>query len=361
MAHPLFADWYRAVSIEHDHDRLVRRWTGVDMAVNSMDRPATLEVARLALGMQHADQPRVDAFRAHFKTADESFPMLGNDAELRVLATASLIHLFETQRTWNTDAGALAVLCGTARGMGAKPQVGQLLTSARSYLAKEALLVRDARDDSEAPPEPGLAKQIDTVVEAAAEGGQKLAEQLKAVLEPIEAELKHLRTRTDALTASLDTERERSEMLWWLLGEFSNERQVPLRKLPMPGACLIVAKDLITLSHFNLRPYAADAFLSRALHAVEPKLRATTSLLLAVNDTPEDWRRSLVSGVDLRESAGLCPVLTAVQRSVEFEAQDWPAAYRRGAGIDPAQPLAPLDLAGQLCDELDLLKTLAVR
>src|SRR5471032_2977151 len=97
--HRDFADWYRRVHIEPKEEVLEKRWEAI-AAFHKKARPSDLcEAARVFYGLPPKHEEFLPIYRYEFKTADAAFPMRDNDAELQVLAGATLANYFREVRS----------------------------------------------------------------------------------------------------------------------------------------------------------------------------------------------------------------------------------------------------------------------
>src|SRR5438105_15806872 len=113
--HPHFADWYRRVHIDPKEDELEKRWQAVD----AFDKKATssdlADATRVFFGQPPKDENFLAKYRTEFKATDGGFAMLDNDAELQVLAGATLANYFDEGDEWAIMT-AFGLVCGRCEG-----------------------------------------------------------------------------------------------------------------------------------------------------------------------------------------------------------------------------------------------------
>ncbi len=375
--HKYFADWYRIAAIEPHPDVLEKRWEGVQGIVYSLDVADVLEVARLFHGAPRTDGRFVERYRDAFKACDVTFQMRDNDAELRVLAGATIVSLLGSRVGPMADLGALAMLCPDCRGLRHGDRLPDMLREARSYLLGRSAGLRASRNvrtmaiptlDVESVLEPlqsalqakqtrdpdfaGALEPIPlagpgrpaSALEIVMKGMQRLA---SGVLDVAAAAAEVTREQAERLRLL----REESNMLWWLFAEYSRDLGQRMATVPLSAACLVAGKELADLTEVLPGPLAAIGVLDRMLRAVEPELRSATTLQEAVNETPREWRPWMAGG-DCERVEDLCPVLYAVRRSLDTNGpEDWIPPVRKVTGVDALTKISPLDLAVQAYEE----------
>jgi GTPase-associated system-like protein len=384
--HRYFADWYRMAAIEPHGDLLQKRWEAIEGVVYAAEVPDTLELVRVFYGSPRKTSRFVERYRDAFKACDLTFPMRDNDAELRVLAGATLVALLHARGGVLADVAALAIVSGDCRGLRPGDRAPDMLQEARRHLAARSADLRAPRT-VKPPSAPKL--DVDALLEplrTAAQARQTRDPGFEGMLEPLHApgpakpgpSLEIVSDAIRAIAAAvsdvagaasrsaeeqgrrLQLYQEQNNILWWLVGEHSRDLGRRMGSLPLPGACLVAGKELADLTEGTPGPLAAAGVLDRMLRAVEPDLRASTTIQEAVNGTPPEWRESWAADVAAVEGIeDLCPVIASVRRSLDSHGpDDWAPAIRKLTGIDVAGGVSPLDVAFQTYEERLLLAAL---
>jgi hypothetical protein len=379
--HRFFADWYRVAAIEPQPETLQKRWDAIHRTVRDLDVGDALEVVRLFYGSPRCLPRFAERYRDAFKARDVTFPMRDNEAEIRVLAGATIVALLDSRPGPVADVTALAVACADCRGLRSGERIGDMLAEARRYLWSRS---SDLRVAKEAPPAPPPSVDVSTLLEplqSALEAKQTRDPDFQGVLESMPApggaarstpgpalELitKAIQSLASALTEvavagteavaqqgrSLQLHREEVNVLWWLFAEHSRDLGHRMASLPLPAACLVAGKELGDLVQVLPGPLAAAGVLDRMLRAVERELRPTTTVHEAVNSAPREWRAGWVASTDSERVEDLCPVLCSVRRSLETSGpDDWGPPVRTVTAVDLHRGLTPLDLAVQAYEE----------
>jgi GTPase-associated system-like protein len=388
-----FRDWYRVVAIEPRPELLEQRWHAIEDVVRTLDVPGVLDLVRLFYGSALAEPRFLERYREAFRAVDGTFPLHDNEAELRILAGATILALLEHRGGAVADIGAQAAACADCRGhrpgdrppgflhrvrqylsaRGAAVRAAPDLTSdAKPILATEALLARmEALLDLPAPARRGPANGaggIEALLEGsyglgaaspqpvAGAGGSPLASLVVAVLDVAAATTKIAEEHAERLRLH----REQLGVLWWLVAEYSRDLGHEMQALPLPVACLVAGKELADLTGALPGPLGAIGALDRMLRAVEPQVRSATTIREAVGAAPRPWSAAWVASAHAQPLEAVCPVILAVGRSLEPDrGDDWGAPVKDATGIDVDAPIHPLDLAGQAYEEALLLRFVA--
>jgi hypothetical protein len=378
--HRFFADWYRVAAIEPQPETLQKRWDAIQRTVRDLDVGDALELVRLFYGSPRCLPRFAERYRDAFKARDVTFPMRDNDAEIRVLAGATVVALLDSRPGPVADVTALAMASADCRGLRSGERLTDMLGEARRYLWARSSALRLAKEATPAPPptvdvgsllEPlqsaleakqtrdpdfqGVLDQMPAPGAARTSGGPALEITMKAI-QSLAAAITEVAAASAEAAAEqgrrLQLHREEVNVLWWLFAEHSRDLGHRMANLPLPAACLVAGKELADLIDVLPGPVAAAGVLDRMLRAVERELRPATTIHEAVNSAPREWRAGWVASTDCERVEDLCPVLCSVRRSLETGGpDDWVPPVRTVTGVDLHGGLTPLDLAVQAYEE----------
>jgi GTPase-associated system helical domain len=377
--HKYFADWYRVAAIEPHPETLEKRWSAIQRTVRDLDVPDALEVVRLFYGSPRCLPRFAERYRDAFKSRDVTFPMRDNEAELQVLAGATIVALLDSRPGPVADVTALAMVSADCRGLRSGERLADMLGEARRYLWARSGALRLAKEvKTVVPPALDVASLLEPF-QSALEAKQTRDPDFEGVLDqmpapgarPRSSPALELTTKaiqslaaaiTEVATAAgeavseqarrLQLYREEVNVLWWLFAEHSRDTGHRMASLPLPAACLVAGKELADLIEVLPGPLAAAGLLDRMLRAVERELRPTTTLHEAINTAPREWRAGWVASTDGERVEDLCPVLCSVRRSLETSGpDDWAPPVKTVTGVDVHRGLTPLDLAVQAYEE----------
>lgn len=355
-----FADWYRIAHIEPDGTTLEKRWQAIETFSESADVTSVLELLRLFYARPLVNTNFLETYRKPFKDVDVAFPMRNNDLELQILAGATLLQRWESQKEPIElgDAAALGMVCTGYRQFRQGVLVSEMVNRAREYLSGRSESLRDLGDVPEVAAAKLKTKESLEKFQNASANSQvaQLSAPLNEVVEQLASAIRVLATSTtkavEHLTLSQRLRREESNILWWLFGEYSRDCNKRMVDLGFPAVCLIAAKELADLTVILPGPLATPAFLDKILHIVKPKASGSTTLQKAVNAAPREWREQWMKKTDTRNIEDFCPVLFAIQKSLETDGpDDWVPAFEKATGLKASESIPSLDLACQTYEE----------
>ncbi len=354
--HKLFGEWYKIASVQVSGEQLPKRWAGVESFVEGINQESALDMVRIYHGRDTNNPAFVETYCTSFQAIDPLFPMRENALELQVLAGASIVQCIEK----NTDLSisvAYATVCPNFQGLGPHVLNSEIVEIAQEYLTREGIKVRAIAKIPEIHADslkPELKKTITEAV--AANNYQTLSPHLLPLIEYIETSSKQLTQSTakaiDILSDSLLIHKEQANILWWILGEHSNDLKIPFVKIAFPWACLVAAKELSDLTRLVPGPYSAEAFLSKMIHMGRKKAPQEVTLKQAIDNSSLQWRENWRKKMNNNGIDDLCPLYYAVGKSVETGNNSaWEAAYEIKSKIKTDKPMHPVKLAIQAYQE----------
>lgn len=348
------ADWYRLVSITPDSEMLGKRKQGIEKYVVGMNMQSAFEVVRLFLGYEPKNNKFIDELRAAFRDVDELFQLRDNDLEMRVLAAASIEYCTSSNHKHSTNI-ALATICASFQKTDTLSIVDETINLSHKFLNMKSVNLRSR----EALPSIKLDIKLD-----------ELKKSLQTsvtydTLAPAIDYLKHFSSVKKALNIlekSLRAQEEETDILWWLLGEYSNDLKCNVASLEQSAATIISAKELADKTRIIPGPISIEAFLSKAIQKSKQNNKDTITLKEAINSTPLDWRDKTIGQKLFDDVIDLCPVHCAIRKSVESGDDDsWIAGFEKQIEIKADKQLSPLLLSLQTYKECLLVENIQKR
>ncbi|HUS10776.1 MAG TPA: GTPase-associated system all-helical protein GASH [Pyrinomonadaceae bacterium] len=361
--HKFFANWYGLARPEPPSETLNSRWAGIEAYCQGIQKDSAFELVRLFFGLPLHDESSEDTFRQSFKDADTAFFMKDNNLEVQVLAGSAIISILEQVPSHATDATALAVLCADCRSLRAPMIFNDVILYARDYIAKETDRVRQSDVLSTVEiTAPIQTQELKALGSALKDGSlQTTPDLLVKLLEKSMTAMVELSRATEksvsALRSNLENQQEETNILWWLFGEQSRDREKYVGDIDLPGLCLLVGKELADLTILQPGSRPAPAFMDRMLRTGRANLPASTTIAEAVNSSSREWRRAWMNSGDPTTFGDISPVHFATSKSLETEeASAWIPMFESRTGLKAAHAIGPLDLAIQTYQESLLLR-----
>lgn len=344
--HPDFPRWHEAIGLGSDQERRAARWAGVN-AVAEDGSSANIEaLLRLALKTrQPAASAQVTKIREAFKAADAGFDMQGNDREMQVLAGAALSQMMSLGGMAGAEA-ALGVSTATLAGARkpdlpldlaaiAEGTIDRIAETNRTRPKLKSYSTTDAPkvDFAKAAAKVREVQNWDGVAEAFGLAADATRNSL--------AVLAHRQAKTvNALDEFIRIQDEELQMLWWLIGQRSEDLDCAFDAVPAEAQALVFAKELAEHTEISPGPSSIKGLLSRA----GLKERRKIALSSAISAADVAWLQNLVA--DTEPSPVSTPIHYGIKRQLETGPGDtWVAGWAAAVGVSGTFALPPLVLA----------------
>lgn len=346
--HPDFPRWHEAVGLGSEPERRAARWAGVSAVAGDGTSKNIEALLRLAFKTRHpAASASLTKIREAFKAADAGFEMKDNDREMQVLAGAALSQLMSR----GGPAGAEAALSVTTAALSGGRKLNLPLDLA--VLAEDAI-DRLAEGNRKRP---GLMSHAKTAApkvdfeKAAAkiretQNWESVAEALGLAADATSAALITMARRQANVVNALDDfvriQDEELQMLWWLIGQRSEDFDCAFESVPTDAQALVFAKELAGHTEMLPGPSSIKGLLSRA----GLKDRRKIALSAAIGAADPAWLNGLVP--DREPSPVSTPIHYGIKRQLETGAGNaWVPGWAAAVGVSVTFALSSLVL-GQL-------------
>lgn len=306
--HKRFADWHRAAGLEPNSDTSPKHWGVIDSY-----RPQAEEIVSLAsafYGVDAAGDANLDKFGMALQDADANFSMLRDRQYLALFAGAELMAVIERDTEDPLpDLAALCLTSGASQGLRTAIPVPEIPNTAARYIE-----TRTGKRASMTSAKTGEAEN----------------------------------SKPAKLERELTIVREEVDMLWWLISEYSRDRNEPWKNLAL-ATPIIAGKELADLTRVVPGPVAAAAFLDRIVRLSDSaESSGAINVKGAIEKTPREWREQYrfkaATGVE-----ELAPVSKAIRLSLTVsEGDNWSPVFERGTGLEANSEILPRALAYQV-------------
>jgi hypothetical protein len=307
--HKQFTAWLRAAGLEPNDETSPKHWKVIEEYVPTTDE--IISLARLFYGYSSQEDTSLDKFGMALQDADTTFSMQDHKPHFSVLAGAELIATIESHQDQKlADLAALCLVCGGAQS------------------ARSGLLVPDIPNIAARYIETRTTKRVSGSVGTAEEGAEPQIQELKLELTIVA---------------------EETNMLWWLISEYSRDRNQSWKKVGLSATSIIAGKELADLTRIIPGPVAAAAFLNRIVRLSDSaKSAEAVSVKDAIEKVPSEWRQqygfNAAAGIE-----DLAPISNAVKLSLTVaEGDDWSPVFEKGTGMEADSEMLPNALAYQV-------------
>jgi GTPase-associated system-like protein len=306
--HKLYG-WLRDAGIEANADTSPKHLKVIDEYVPNAQE--IISFARLFYGFGAQDEGSMDTFGTALQEADPNFLPQKRRQEMSVFAGAALIALIaRDQYNQLADLAALCLVCGGAQGVRTAVPVPDIPKIAARYI-----------DDC-------TSKRASRPVGAVgAEDGSEIAD----------------------LKRELMLVSEETNMLWWLVSEYSRDRNQSWKNVGALATPIVAGKELADLTRVIPGPVAAAAFLDRIVRLSESaKSPKPITIKLAVDKTPAEWREQYAFK-PASHIEDLAPISNAIRLSLTVsDGDDWSPVFEKGTTLEAGSEMLPNALAYQV-------------
>lgn len=357
-----FPEWYRVACVDPRDEQLKARWQGVEAyCKNELSSCDVLDLIRLFC-RRSIDVEFRQNFVNHFYEKDSAFPKK-NDLELSVLAGVTLVYIIN-----NYDGLDNLALLGLVSASFNKRKIAvpDILGEVKAEFDKRRVAIRNVAQKSTAIKSniPQSKKLLDIFKATKGDVNAWNAQEFSGAFSVYLTNLnKLLIEATEFIHQNVLEQKiykEDSQVLWWMIGEWSRDLQKPFKQFKVPEACIVIGKELADIVEILPGPYASKAVLYKVLSVFcEDEIKEVT-LSTAINQLDKDWRQQVVSKYSTEKTKEITPILTAVTESLKVEkATEWKPAYQKLTNFDASHiKMSALELAYQMYLECLVVKSI---
>lgn len=351
--HPNFADWYRPATFGQNRETFDLRWQGVEATINGLNLQIAMELVRLAFGRPSVSTKDVDTFRQHFKAVDPTFLTTENDLEVQALA-GSVLALLCIDKKYGRSEVPLSILTASACKTRAPKLEFDLMGMAIERLRLDGIHARNRPAMSELK-EFSFKKDFTETIAALAASPDfpTAAEALKQIgvnIEHLLSDVQNNINNESALQRKILTiQDEELQMLWWMVGGWSQMWDTAFGNLDSQARPILLAKEAADMTEIFSESPGLKAIFCRVGIDESTKLTIPD----AVNACGVEHLTTLAP--KSTPCSTIFPMHSAIFRALETGAdRTWIAAWSKTSGIDEETPVVPLELALQFHRELKL-------
>ena len=322
------ADIYGNAELSVDPDRFAGRKASVAAVAKGANTRTLLDLARIAFELHGggATEAIVNAIRK----SDPSFSAKTHARELRILAVGAL----ETLTTGNlvNAAGIHAVLTLSACGQRSCDVDGHLVTRMEGRRRSSAVILSNNSPRTDIKVDEfrfhDFDEELTAAVAVAPQGGEKLRENFEAIFGTFEISInnhekslvKEVQLRLEGVNRKIRDQQNEIDLLWWLIGGWSNQANAPLVSFDPAARALLVGIDLGWLSDQKGGPTAVTTLVERALGQI-PKAKKDSSLQQIIGGLElDDIGKLGLAELDLSDVEAF-PVLGVLKRRLDRGAE----------------------------------------
>lgn len=341
---PWFYTWTKEFQLGEGSEAASQRWRAVSSFAENADRSDIEGLVRLAVGGRHSPKPEwIATLEEAFREDYPAFTASSNNREMQVLAACCLLQISQDPINEVANLAALASATGSVAGLRRLSLPGDLLLAANESLrslylsaAHRPKLVTGMKYKPlfEAAVQKAKGQQdVPTLIEALELAGA-------AATSAVNQNQSKTQVTVEALSRRLDQQDEELQMLWWLIGERSENLDCAFGDIADAARPLVLANELAGHTLLPPGPPTVRALLSRARLPGEGKV----ALVDAVAAAPLEWLRACVA--PQASSPVTQPLHLAIERQLETgTGTTWVAGWAAATDLPQEVALPHLTLA----------------
>ena len=274
-----FNEWYIDVNIAPQEGQIEKRVEGIADYAQNVDKEDVCNLVNLYYGLPISEED-VDNFASAFIEKDPTFSARYRK-ELSLLAGATLLEISAQNTDYNSLAELLTITTSFYRKPSSTPRALNLI---RKQFDNDRINIREKSASD------GKFDFDQTKVNAHVAVINKtpwdttLAKNLTGLLTEYAVYLDYLINRFDSLQEMQSIYKEDSQLLWWMMSDWSITLNQPLKEIDQIRGCLLVAYEAASFVSNYPGPYAMEGIIKRVTNACKGEKHSVefTSLITEI-------------------------------------------------------------------------------
>lgn len=316
----LFYRWYKKIDINQNADRIEKRWSAIQNSLDLFEsRENITQLLKIYYGLSR-DKVFIGKLIDYFISEDPTFEE-ENKEEIVVLAGSLLAVLLSYK---NRIFVAFSILeMSEYYGVSLKELYDMAKDIVQSE-TKEKIYLEEIEEIEE------------IALERVEEGVSEIEEWEKDVVNVLTKMKKNQDILIKALKCESNRNQEKTGILSWIIGEWSNWYEKPLSDIEIEKGAFVIGAELAELTTSPAGPYSATAFIKKMLN----KCNAENQKKLALSDFIE-MQDAIISEkileiCETRKNISALPIIDAIEMASSVdESGGWISMYRTKWKIDP--------------------------
>ncbi len=329
--------WYRVADLSPKHEELQKRSDAIEAYLAEDVEPEDILHLVRAFFDSSFSSEYIERFINFFVDKDNAFD-LRNSVEISVLAG---ITLHEIAENYTADLSSIVFLAVASASFPSKISIVPDIQSEILELFDEIRI--ESRENLFKQSENKII-QISTekIVELlcsddGADWNAEIAELLADYINTANTSFNSLLGKVAEYEKYTEIYSDDSQVLWWLVGKWSNDFQRPFSEFEEYEASFYAGKELADIVQFLPGLYTAKAVLVQILSNCKTT-KSKYSLSEIVNDVNLNWKEKTLHNYDPSSLLNIAPILLALLFSTQFEENDqWISGFKKSIDIDPKE------------------------
>ena len=274
----------------------------------------------------------IKSFANEFIKVDKTF---GYDCikELKLLAG---VYLYELAKSNADDYWYIGLFCDCSRGVGNTPVNEEIYTYLQNLLEQSRLNCRkcDVIEDENIDFE-----EIELELPAASEKedlewSSEIYDSFHNSIKEMYDKYNRMISYVDSLKTKEAVDSEASNILWWMVAEWSNYYKIPLKSLDKEVAAFTVATELVQMVNILPGPFSIFSVMQRSLCNAKVTTKKYT-IEDCMNKLIIDWCKCVDNKFYVEEIVEFIPVLSIIHNKVKYEQNEatWKSIFEGTFGL----------------------------
>lgn len=342
-----FSKWYSKACLKSKNEKIEIRWSTLENYCKK-DEHNILELAKLFFELPTDESFKSD-FVQFYNDDDISFKS-EYTREIAVLAGSTLVYLLDNEEYVNEILLAIMSLSLIKKDV----IIPEIIKRVKETFINICTEIREAEGKQD---KRQISIEVSDDIEKALVQWEDDKDQ-DNMFRSIVKYIKNLSNNESKLYESLEIYREDSQILSWLIGQWSNDLDKPLnKKLNQSKVALILGKELADFVNIIPGPYPSRICLSRMLSYCKGD-KSSKTLIEMVDLLDDNIKDKITEKYNIIDKGVNTPVLLAINKAMETdECEVWKHTFNKCFSISAESiELDVIDWAYQLYLECLLIK-----
>lgn len=328
----VFVDLYKRVSLDASNEQINKRMQGVEESIKEIDDEMVKNLIKI-----FADKPInkgcIEEFGQYFYNQDYSFEM-DNKVELSILA-GYILHKLILDVKWKEKIISILTVLSI---LNMENKYNELYEEAFAIFEDMMFAAREQQKELKTPNLKSIDVEVlkKSLLDADGINADNVG-QLCTILNMLDNNIRTVREQNKKLQNEVKKYKEESQILSWIVGEWCNWKNAPLKELEAKSITLFLGRELAGFVNVYPGPLAAKAFLVRMISKTIDYNNNEFSLSEIVNILSDEDKMQIVS--EFQEyDLSYFPIVMAINDSQKVDgSEEWYPLYKKDMGVHPEE------------------------
>lgn len=326
----MFVELYKRINMDATNTLIDKRMNGVEAVLKEISDEKIDKLVKIYANKPIAEED-IKEFSNYFYNEDYSFDT-DNIEELSILA-GYILHKLLEDNDWKKKTAVLVTLLSIVNTENRYSELYE-----ESIIALEDMMCMTREEPRELKASnlktidvKGLKNSIENEGTFTAEN----AEQLSTILNVLDSNIRVVKEQNKNLLNEVKKYKEESQILNWVIGEWCNQKNAPLKCLEEKEIALLLGRELANYVDLFPGPFAARAFLTKMISKTKNYNNCECSLAEIVNVLSMEDKAVIVSEFHEYNLSSF-PIVMAINESQRVDGnEEWYPLYKKGMGVCP--------------------------